>query len=105
MLSAVFALSMIALYDAHNIILYVLTALSLISGVTVLLGKRIGVYATAFTLPVVIVVSVATLHYSINIVGVDPNSQTLAFNILLALYVILWFLAGLLVIDKRDLLK
>ncbi|WP_455368081.1 hypothetical protein [[Eubacterium] cellulosolvens] len=103
-ISAISTSAFIVLYDARNIVLYILTLLSLISGVAVFLKKRIGLYSTTIGIPLIIIISATTLSFTINTYGFNPNMPAFLLNLLLIVYCILWLIIGLIIIDNREAL-
>ncbi len=101
-ISAFFTTALIFTYDAGNIVLYILTFLSLISGFAVFLKRRIGLYSTTIGIPLVITISVATLFFTVNTYGFNPSMPALLLNLLIIVYCILWIIMGLVVIDNRE---
>lgn len=94
-----------ALYDPGLIPLIALSAVSLVTGVGVLLSRRFGLWLALLLFPLGIVEAIAALLYSVTLSGWYENNTVAAFNSSLILYAVGLVIALLLVVDKRSQLK
>ncbi|MEM4246365.1 MAG: hypothetical protein QW390_03615 [Candidatus Bathyarchaeia archaeon] len=101
--SSLLLLAFAALYDPGGFVTYVLAALGLITGFSVIFRRRLGVYSAAIGIPLAVVVSAAALRYSVRVGGFNPGLSGLIFNTMLILYPLLWLILGVIIIDNREI--
>jgi hypothetical protein len=105
MVLGVYALVFPIVYDISLYPLYIVGGLSILCGAGVLLLKKWAVWISAALFPVMLMLSIATLYYSVSVAGFYPDWERMLFHLSLVIYLILSIVGFLLVIDKRKDLK
>jgi hypothetical protein len=101
----VYTLAFPVLYDPSLFPLYIIGILSILSGLGTVLLKKWALWISVPLFPVMLLLSIVTLSYSVTVVGFYPDWETTLFHISLIIYLILTILGFLQVVDKRRELK
>ena len=97
----IYMLAFPVLYDPSLYPLYIIGILSILSGVGILLLKKWALWISVALFPVMLMLSIVTLYYSVSVVGFYPDWESTVFHISLIAYLILTIIAFLLVVDRR----
>ena len=98
---AVYSFSFAFLYDPYCLPLYVQGSLAGASALGVFMMKRWSLWVSAISIPVIFVIELSALNFSMGVIGLNPNWNVLMTNASYLVMVVLAVFACLFLMDKR----
>ncbi len=85
-------------------VLIFIIILGVVSGVSVMIRNRAGMYLAAISTPIVLTVFFSSAYYSIKMFG-SNETVFLGYQSALIILAVLWFIMSIVVVDNRDKFK
>lgn len=98
---ALYSFAFVLLYDPYCLPLYAQAGLAVASAIGVFMLKRWSIWISAVSIPLILVIELSALNFSVSVAGFNPNWNLLILHVSYLVVAFLAVLTCLLLIDKR----